>query len=248
LLSKKVVFVTGGSRGIGKGIAIAMARAGAKVAISYNNNKGKAEELFQALEKQGLEITHMQMSAEDRASIQRALALIKSKYGAVDILVNNAAISQEKHFENISDEDWSTMLKVNLQGPFMCAQEILPDMVKNKWGRIINIASVGGQWGGYNQVHYAASKAGLINLTKSLARIYSRQGIMVNAIAPGLVYTDMTNREIRSQSGKEKISNIPMGRVATIEEVAGVAVFLASDAADYISGQTINVNGGMYFG
>ena len=121
-------------------------------------------------------------------------------------------------------------------------------MLKRGWGRIINITSIGGQWGGFNQVHYAAAKAGLINLTRSLSRIYSGQGITTNAVAPGLVHTEMSARELESEAGKEKVRSIPIGRIATIEEVAQVVVFLASDAASYITGQTINVNGGMYFG
>ena len=162
-------------------------------------------------------------------------------------MVNNAAIAQEKPFDTITDADWDHMMAVNLRGPFMSCQEVLPGMVKRGFGRIISITSIGGQWGGFNQVHYASAKAGLIALTRSLARIYSAHGITTNAVAPGLVQTDMLARELDSEEGKAKVRNIPIGRMATMEEVASVGVFLASDDASYITGQTINVNGGMLF-
>ena len=170
------------------------------------------------------------------------------KFGKINILINNAAIAQEKPFETITDEDWDNMMAINLRGPFILCQEVIPDMIEQGWGRIINICSVGGQLGGINQVHYAAAKAGLINLTKSLARIYSKNGITSNAVSPGLVDTDMAAQELTTPAGKEKVRNIPIGRIATAEEIANVVVFLASEKASYITGQTINVNGGMYFG
>lgn len=187
------------------------------------------------------------MAVEDRSSIKKALAIIKEQFGFINVLVNNAAIAQEKAFNEITDENWDDVLSVNLRGPFTLCQELLPDMQKQGWGRIINISSIGGQWGGFNQVHYAASKAGLISLTRSLARIYSQDGITINSIAPGLVGSDMARRELESESGKAKVKSIPIGRISTPEEVANVAVFLSGDASSYITGQTINVNGGMYF-
>jgi NAD(P)-dependent dehydrogenase (short-subunit alcohol dehydrogenase family) len=140
------------------------------------------------------------------------------------------------------------MMAINLRGPFVLIQEVLPKMMETGWGRILNISSIGGQWGGYNQVHYAAAKAGLINLTRSIAKIYSGYGITSNAIAPGLVATDMTANELSTIAGQEKLNNIPSRRLGTVEEIAAAAIFLASDEASYITGQTINVNGGMYFG
>ena len=165
----------------------------------------------------------------------------------ISVLVNNAAIAQEKPFETITDDDWERMLKVNLQGPFICCQEVIPEMIKQRWGRIINVTSIGGQWGGYNQVHYAAAKAALINLTKSLAKLYSGKGVLTNAVAIGLAKTDMSGSELESDEGKKKVMGIPIGRIATIDEVANTVKFLCSDDASYITGQTINVNGGMYF-
>jgi len=247
-LTGKVALVTGGSRGIGRGIAIALAEAGAQVALTYKVNQDLAEQAVESIAAQGGKAIAIQMIVEDRSSIRRAVAEARSSLGPINLLVNNAATVQEKPFDMITDADWAHMLTVNLQGPFVCCQEVLPDMLRQEWGRIINISSIGGQWGGFNQVHYAAAKAGLISLARSLARIYSRQGITTNAVAPGLVRTEMSARELDSDAGREKVRTIPIGRIATVEEVAQVVVFLASDAASYITGQTISVNGGMYFG
>ena len=240
--------VTGGSKGIGKAISKALAKDGIAVALTYKSEKDLAEQVADEILKHGGWAMALPLIVEDRKSIKDALRSIKSRLGPVNILVNNAAIAQEKPFSQITDADWDHMMAVNLRGPFACCQEVLPEMVSLGWGRIINISSIGGQWGGLNQVHYAVTKSGLIGLTRSLARIFSKDGITTNAIAPGLVGTDMARRELESSQGKEKVKNIPMGRIATLEEMAGVAVFLASDASSYITGQTINVNGGMYFG
>ena len=160
-------------------------------------------------------------------------------------MVNNAALAQEKPFAAITDADWDRMLAVNLRGAFIVAQETLPAMQAGKWGRIINITSIGGQWGGMRQVHYAAAKAGLINLTHSLARLYSADGITANAISPGLVATAMIRKELKSKSGRQKAAQIPAGRIAEPEEIAAGIIYLASDAAAYVTGQTLNINGGM---
>jgi acetoacetyl-CoA reductase/3-oxoacyl-[acyl-carrier protein] reductase len=155
---------------------------------------------------------------------------------------------QEIPFLEISDKDWDQMLGSNLRGPFICTQEVLPNMLKNQWGRVVNIVSIGGQWGGVNQIHYASSKSGLIGLTKSLAKTFSKHGITFNAVSPGLIETDMTINELNSQQGKQKIHLIPIGRVGLAEEVASAVAFLVNPGSEYITGQTINVNGGMYFG
>jgi len=246
-LSNKVALVTGGSRGIGKAISLALAKTNVQVALTYKNSRDLAEEVVDAVAGGGKAMA-IQMLVEDRTSISRAIAEIEKKMGSINILVNNAAIAQEKSFDTITDIDWDYMLAVNLRGPFVCCQEVIPGMLKKGWGKIINVTSIGGQWGGFNQVHYAAAKAGLISLTRSLAKIYSSRGITTNAVAPGLVQTEMSARELESEAGREKVRNIPIGRLATAEEVAQTVLFLASDAASYVTGQTINVNGGMYFG
>jgi NAD(P)-dependent dehydrogenase (short-subunit alcohol dehydrogenase family) len=248
LLNNKVALVTGGSRGIGKGIVVALANAGASVAFSYNVNDELAKDIADEIRSNGHEALALQLRVEDRLSVQNAISIVKKKFGSIDILVNNAAVSQEKPFDTINDSDWDNMMATNLKGPFICTQEVLPDMLSKGWGRVINISSIGGQWGGFNQVHYAASKAALINLTKSLAKIYSSKGITTNSIAPGLVQTDMAARELNSDAGREKVKNIPAGRIATVEEIAAAVVFLAMEESGYITGQTININGGMYFG
>jgi acetoacetyl-CoA reductase/3-oxoacyl-[acyl-carrier protein] reductase len=190
----------------------------------------------------------VQLAVEDRGSVVAALITLRARLGPVTILVNNAAVAHEVPFATITDADWDRVLGVNLRGAFTCVQETLPDMLAAGWGRIVNVTSIGGQIGGVNQVHYAAAKAGLVSLTRSLARLYGPQGITSNAVAPGLVPTDMSAREMASEGGQAKIATLPLGRAGTVEEIAGVVAFLASDAASYVTGQTVNVNGGAYLG
>lgn len=244
----KVVLVTGGTRGIGLGIATRFAEAGARVAITYASQHERALAVQARMTEQGYAFIAVDMHAQCRTDIQSALKTIQERLGSVDVLVNNAAIAQEKPFETITDDDWERMLRVNLQGPFALAQEVLPAMLDKGWGRIINITSIGGQIGGINQIHYASAKAGLIGLTRSLARVYSARGITCNAISPGLVATDMTARELDSDAGKKKLESIPVGRTGTAAEIAEACVFLCSEQSGYITGQTLNLNGGMYFG
>ena len=243
-MSKKarLALVTGAGSGIGRACALALLEAGYRVACGYNANRAGA----QALEKAHKGALAVKIDIASRASVRRAIAASRRYFGAdFDIVVNNAALVQEKPFESITDADWDRMQAVNLRGAFIVAQEALPAMLKKKWGRIINITSIGGQWGGMRQVHYAAAKAGLINLTHSLARLYSRGGVTANAIAPGLVATGMIARELKSKAGKEKVAQIPAGRIAEPSEIAAGVLYLASDAAGYVTGQTLNINGGM---
>ena len=242
-----VAMVTGSSRGIGRAIALAFARSGANLAVAYNQNADRAEVVSEEIRSLGGNAIVLQLDVSARASIRRAIEDTVDAFGHIDILVNNAGILQQKPFLEITDEDWHRIIDVNLKGPFICAQEIFPIMQRQGHGRIINIASSGGQLGGPLAVHYSASKAGIICLTKSLARIGAPH-ILVNCISPGLIDTDMTQNEISSPEGMEKIRQIPLIRPGSAEEVAKVAVFLASDQSSYITGQTINVNGGLYLG
>jgi NAD(P)-dependent dehydrogenase (short-subunit alcohol dehydrogenase family) len=236
----KLALVTGAGSGIGKATALALLKAGYQVACGYNANRAGAEAIRHPNARA------VKIDIASRASIRRALAEARKAFCRdIDILVNNAALVQEKPFESLTDGDWDRMLAVNLRGAFILAQETLPAMAKRKWGRIVNITSIGGQWGGMRQVHYAAAKAGLINLTHSLARLYSPLGITANAVAPGLVATDMIRKELKSKSGKRKAAQIPLGRVAEPEEIAAGVVYLVSDGAAYVTGQTLNINGGM---
>jgi len=245
---RRIALVTGGSRGIGRSIASTLAHRGHTVALTYKSNELAARAAVDEIARDGGQALAVRLVAEDRASVSAAVDEVRTTLGAITVLVNNAAIAQEKPFLELGDADWDQMLAVNLRGPFACCQEVLPDMLKHGWGRIINISSVGGQWGGMNQVHYACAKAGLNNLTRSLAKLYSAHGVLTNTVAPGLVATRMVADELETAAGKEKVANIPAGRIATTDEVAHVVAFLASDDSGYITGQTINVNGGMYFG
>ena len=242
MAKKRVAFVTGGSGGIGKSICLKLIKSGFYVAVGYKTNKKDATNLT----KKNPAIA-IQVDVSSRKSIKKSIQSCKKFFGQnIDVLINNAAISQEKSFEKISDTDWDNMLVSNLRGAFSFSQEVIPYMIKSKWGRIVNVVSISGQWGGHNQIHYAASKAGLINLTTSLAKLYSKNGITINAVSPGLVKTEMVANELKTTSGKNKIKQIPIGRIADTNEIANVVNFLCLDEASYITGQTINVNGGMY--
>ena len=242
-MQKKTVFVTGGSRGIGRAIADWFIKRDYNVIIGfYKNFEYKKSPLREK------NVFSAMVDIKNRKSIIDAINISENYFKTtIDVLINNAAISQEKDFNKISDKDWDIMLATNLRGVFSFTQEVIPKMIKKRWGRIINISSVGGQWGGFNQVHYAASKAGVINFTKSIAKIYSEYGITCNCVSPGLIRTDMSNREIDSDQGKEKISTTPIKRVGEADEVASAVGFLSKHSSSYVTGQTINVNGGMYF-
>ncbi|MFZ4108554.1 MAG: 3-oxoacyl-ACP reductase family protein [Candidatus Planktophila sp.] len=240
----RVAFVTGASRGIGRAIADTLAAANYKVAFGYNKTKIHADSLANNLNS----IFPVHVDVADEHSVQCALACIESELGNVDILVNNAGIAKPKPFLDLTDHDWEEMLSVNLLGAVRCSRLVLPSMLQNRFGRIVNITSIGGQWGGMYQVHYAAAKAALINLTMSLAKLYSMHGITTNAVAPGLIDTDMISEEMKDKAAVSRIQGIPVGRLGTVQEVASTVLFLCSADAGYVTGQTINVNGGMYFG
>lgn len=243
-LAGKTALVTGGSRGIGRGIALALAEAGALVVLTYHRQWAVAEETVWAIERAGGFAYAVQMTLQEPASVTHAMHAA-AQWGSVDILVNNAAMVQEKTFELLTVSDWQVMLAANLIGPVLCCQAVLPAMQAQHRGRIVNIASISGQIGGVLQPQYAASKAALINLTKSLARLYAKDGITVNAVAPGLVNTDMIQQELATEDGQKKVASIPMGRIAQPEEVAAAVAWLCSEEAGYVTGQTLSINGGM---
>lgn len=241
-MSGRIALVTGASRGIGRSVATALMENGYRVAVGYNTNEELAREII--TEKHtGIPI---QIDVSSLQSVDTAIHAIESQLGPIDTLVNNAGISQVKPFLDISDTEWEQMLSVNLLGAVRCARRIIPGMSDRGFGRIVNISSVGGQWGGLYQVHYAAAKAGLINFTKSLAKIYSGNGICCNCVAPGLIQTDMIAVELNEKKSNEITKDIPVGRIGTPEEVASTVVYLCSEQSSYICGQTINVNGGTY--
>ena len=237
---KRTAFITGGTQGIGKAIVEKLIDQEYKVVIGFRSQKTKANDMVKNINSLNGEAVAMYCDITSRSSIQEVVAKIKH----IDILINNAGISQSKDFLDITDEDWNQMININLRGAFLCSQEVIPSMLKRNWGRIINITSIGGQWGGINQVHYASSKAGLTGLSMSLARLYSGKGITSNSISPGIIETEMTSW-IKNEDKQTLTQDIPVGRFGLVEEVAEVVSFLASDASGYITGQTINVNGGM---
>ncbi|MDT7041842.1 3-oxoacyl-ACP reductase family protein [Candidatus Nitronereus thalassa] len=246
-LDGKVAFVTGGSRGIGKAISLALARGGARVAVAYQHKVEAAESVVKDIEAAGGTSCCLSVEVTNRKSIASALSRIEDTYGGVDILVNNAGINQPTDFDQILDEDWDRILSVNLKGPFICAQEALPFLKKRQHGSIINIGSVSGQYGGPRTAHYAASKAGLISLSQVIARFGAQWNIRCNTVAAGLIASDMAQSGLQAPSVQQAAEQIVLKRLGTPEEVAQAVVFLASDMSSYITAQTINVNGGLYF-
>jgi NAD(P)-dependent dehydrogenase (short-subunit alcohol dehydrogenase family) len=244
----KTALVTGGGRGIGAAICKLLAQNNIFVVVGYNKNKDAAEETSSQINSRGGKSIIWQIRNESRQSIFDGIKYCNKNCNGIDILVNNGAISQEKDFLLLDDMDWDNMMIANLRGAFISIQGVLPSMIQNKWGRIINITSIGGQLGGVNQIHYATSKAGLIGLTKSIARTYGKYNINCNAVSPGLIETDMSKNEINSKSGKQKIINIPLQKIGNVDDVAESVLYLVSKSGNYITGQTLNINGGQYFG
>jgi acetoacetyl-CoA reductase/3-oxoacyl-[acyl-carrier protein] reductase len=246
---RKTAIITGGGRGIGRAITLALAQRRTDVVLTYLTRRDCCEQTAADVRALGCEALVVQADVTQRESVRQLISTIAEKFGRIDALVNNAGILQQKPFNTITDEDWDTMLATNLKGVFLCSQEIMPVMVRQGGGSIINISSSGGQLGGMLAVHYAVSKAGVISLTRSLARVGAPDGIRVNCVTPGLIETEMSQKEIHSEIGQQKISReIPLRRAGLVEEVAAAVVFLASDEASYITGQSLNVNGGLYMG
>lgn len=243
-MSQRTAFVTGASRGIGKACALALASMGCKVVLAARD-VAKLEEVAALIRERGGEAHTVQLDLSSAESIPQAFADAVAKAGPIHILVNNAAITKDGLALRMKRADFEHVLQVNLSGSFACIQAVLPAMVKERWGRIINISSVVAQAGNPGQVNYVSSKAGLIGLTKSLAHELASRNITVNAVAPGFIETDMT--AVLNQEQKDRIlTTIPLKRMGTAEEVASAVKFLAGDESGYITGQVINVNGGMY--
>lgn len=247
-LTDKVCLITGGGRGLGKAMAIAYAEEGAKaVAITYTSRPDYAEETAKLVEAAGATAYTLRMEVTSRSSIKSSIDEIVTAENRLDVLVNNAGINKQGPIDTVTEQDWDDIMAVNLKGPFMVSQEALPQMVSQKSGRIINIASVSGLYGGPTTAHYAASKAGLISLTQVLARYGAEHNILVNSISPGIIETDLTRDELRSGGGAKVVGLTLLKRPGQVDDVSSLAVMLASDEQSYMTGQTISPNGGSYF-
>ena len=238
----KTALVTGGAKGIGAAICKALANDGYRIALNYNNSFESATELKNELSS----VTHIEIfkaDVSDSSDVERMFTEIEGVFGGVDVLINNAGIAQQALFTDITDEMWQKMIGVNLTGAFNCCRRALPYMIRNKFGKIINITSMWGEVGASMEVHYSASKAGLIGLTKALAKEVGLSGITVNAVSPGVIETDMMasfSDDVKSSLAEET----PLGVLGTPENIASAVSFLASDKADFITGQVVSVNGG----
>ena len=242
-LNDKVAIVTGASRGIGKAIAIQLAKCGSKLVLVARNAEA-LDSVKESINSQGGNAVAMPGDISSLNSFAEIIANTVSKWKRIDILVNNAGTARDNLIIRMKEEDWDSVLKVNLKGCFNGIKAVTRPMIKNKSGRIVNITSVIGQIGNAGQSNYAASKAGIIGLTKSMAKELGSRNITVNAVSPGYILTDMTDK--LDEEVKEKMkSSIPLGRLGTPQDVANLVCFLASDEAEYITGQTFNVDGGM---
>ena len=243
-MSKKVAVVTGGSRGIGKAIALSLAKENYDVIINYRSKAEEAEKVVLEMKQLGSNAKAIQSDISRYQEVEAMIEDILKDYGQIDLLVNNAGITKDQLMLRMSEDDFSQVVDINLKGSFNCVKAVTKSMFKKRSGNIINISSVVGLIGNIGQVNYAASKAGVIGMTKSLAREYAARNIRVNAIAPGFIDTDMT--ESLSAELKEKIvNNIPLNALGKPEDIADMVVFLASDKAKYVTGQVIAVDGGM---
>ncbi len=242
----KVVLVTGGSRGIGRACAVAFAKAGAAVVvISYAGNEAAAQESVKLVQEAGAKAEAVRFDVADTAACAAAVDSLVKTHGRLDVLVNNAGVAVDGLVMRVKDEDWDKQLDTNLKGAFALIRAASRPMMKQRGGAIINLTSIVGESGNGGQAAYSASKAGLIGLTKSVAKELASRNIRVNAVSPGFIGTDMT-ASINDEMRKKMVENIPLARLGTPEEVANAVVFLASDAAAYITGEVLKVNGGMY--
>ncbi len=242
-LQDKVALITGAGRGIGRAIALRFAQEGCDVAVNFKQDAAAAAETVALIEKTGRRALALQADVTRRPQVHDLCRATVDHFGKLDILVNNAGVNNVCTFEEVTDEDWDLIMDTNLKGPFVCCQEAWPHLKKGG-GRIINIASVAGQYHGPKTVHYAVSKAGLISLTAAVARYGAEHDILVNAIAPGIIETDLTRDELRGPGGQKIVAMTLLKRPGELDDVTSAAVFLASDEQNYLTGQVLSVSGG----
>ena len=239
----KTVLITGASRGIGAATAVAFAEKGYRVAINYFNSQGRAEALADALKKNGADVMTVKADVSDKEQVARMTDAIFSCFGGVDVLVNNAGIARQKLFSDISEDEWDRMFEINVKGVFLCTKAVLPYMVHQKAGKIINISSVWGLTGASCETHYSASKAAVIGLTKALSKELGPSGIRVNCVAPGVIATEM-NAGLDEKTVSQLKEETPLGVLGSARDIANAVLFLASDESDFITGQVLSPNGG----
>lgn len=244
MLKGKCAVVTGAAKGIGKAIALKLASSGVNIVLNYRSSEDKAIETEKEILSLGVEVLRVKGDISKPNDVENLIDSAKKKFGKIDIMVNNAGITKDTLLLRMKEEDFDSVINVNLKGVFNCLKAITPVMVKQKDGKIINLSSVVGLVGNAGQVNYAASKAGVIGMTKSLAKEIGSRGITVNAVAPGFIETDMTD-VLGDKFKEEAKKSIPLKRLGKAEDVAEVVAFLASDSANYITGQVIHVDGGM---
>ncbi len=245
-LSGRVAFVTGASQGIGRTCALRLAKDGASVVVAARN-KEKLDELVNEITGAGGQAHAIALDVADEEQVRSSVKGTIGQFGKIDILVNNAGITRDQLVMRMKRADWDAVLQTNLTSAYLCIQQVIPSMLKQRWGRIVNITSVFGQMGQAGQANYSASKAGLIGLTMAIAREVGSRSITCNAVAPGFIETAMT-AVLSDEFKQSAVKQIPLGRVGTSEDVASAVSFLASDEASYITGHVLNVNGGMLMG
>lgn len=243
-LKGKAALVTGGSRGIGRAVCLELARRGACVAVNYTGNAAAAEETVESCKAMGVDAFSVQADVADAAACDAMVKEVLSRFGRLDILVNNAGITRDGLMPMLKDADWDAVLDANLKGAFHCMRAAYRPMMKQKYGRVVNLSSIVGLRGNAGQANYAASKAGLIGLTKSMAKELAGRNVTVNAVAPGFIDTDMT-AALPEKARESMLASIPMGRLGQGEDVAKAVAFFAGDGAGYVTGQVLCVDGGM---